>query len=272
MQIQRHEDPVAYAALVTPLLMRDEPRFNLEIAIVGRLANGDSWGERAPVLLTVGDAPVVMTPPHNILVSALPVEAAPGLAEWVVANGFTDLPGVLGPIETATAFADRYTALAGGSYRKQRDEGVFVLRTLIPPRPVSGTLRLATRADEDVVVAWGEAFQIEAHLPPTDLERFASRIDEQMIWLWEDGEVVSLVGCGGFTPNGARIGPVYTPPGKRGRGYASAATAGVTQVLLDGGCTCTFLYTDLANPTSNKIYRAIGYEHITDVREVAFSR
>lgn len=268
--IERHPDPTEYARLVTPFLMRDEPRFNLELAIVGRLAAGDSWSDRPPVLLTVDGAPVVMTPPHNILVSALPTEAAPAVADWVAANGFHDVPGALGPVETATAFAERYAALTGRPWHVSRDEGVYVLRTLVPPRPAPGALRLATRDDTDVVVAWGEAFQAEAHLPPIDLGRFAARIDDRMIWLWHDDGPVSMVGCGGFTPTGARIGPVYTPPDRRGRGYASAATAGVTQALLDTGRTCTFLYTDLANPTSNKIYRAIGYEHVTDVREVSF--
>ena len=80
------------------------------------------------------------------------------------------------------------------------------------------------------------------------------------IALWEDGgEPVSLAGFGSPTPNGIRIGPVYTPPQLRGRGYASALTAHVSQAQLDAGRAFCFLYTDLANPTSNKIYVDIGY-------------
>ena len=269
--IERHDDPAAYAALVTPYLLRDEPRFNLELAIVARVAEGDAYGDEPPVLLTVDGAPVVMTPPHNLLISALPLASVPALAEWVAASGYLP-PGALGTVETATAFASRYGDLTGRTWEVSREEGVFVLRTLVPARPTTGSLRLATEADRDVVVEWAGAFQTEAGLPPSDLERFAKRIGDKMVWLWDDGGPVSMVGCGGFTPNGARIGPVYTPPALRGRGYASAATAGVTRTLLDGGRRCTFLYTDLANPTSNKIYRALGYEHVTDVREVTFSR
>ena len=89
---------------------------------------------------------------------------------------------------------------------------------------------------------------------------------------WEDGgAAVSMAGFGGRTPNGVRIGPVYTPPELRGRGYASALTAALTQRLLDGGLRFCFLFTDLANPTSNSIYQRIGYEPVSDFDFWSFS-
>lgn len=269
MVIERHHDPVAYAALVTPLLMTDEARYNLELAIVGKVAGGGSYGPEPPVLLTVDGRPALMTPPFNLNVAALPAASAPALAGYLHAEGIT-MPGVLGSPETTTAFAERHAALTGRTYRVTREQGVYELRELVPPRPAPGALRLATSDDYDLVSAWGAAFQVEVGLPPADLARFRDRVDEGLIWLWEDGEVVSLAGCGGFTPNGARVGPVYTPPDERGRGYASAVTAGATRALLDRGLTSTFLYTDLANPTSNRIYQALGYRHVADVREVSF--
>ncbi|HJW22008.1 MAG TPA: GNAT family N-acetyltransferase, partial [Candidatus Limnocylindrales bacterium] len=75
---------------------------------------------------------------------------------------------------------------------------------------------------------------------------------------------------GGLTPNGIRVGPVYTPPELRGRGYASNLVAGVSQLQLDAGRTFVFLFTDLANPTANKIYQEIGYEPVNDVDEYEF--
>ncbi len=89
--------------------------------------------------------------------------------------------------------------------------------------------------------------------------------------LWEDdGRPVSLAGYGSPTPHSMRIGPVYTPAAFRGRGYASAATAAVSQHLLDGGRRFCTLFTDLANPTSNKIYRQIGFEPVCDVDQYRF--
>ncbi len=274
MRIERHTDAAAYERLVTPLLLADEPRYNLEVGVAHRIANGDAFGDDPPLLLTLGDGPdgaAMMTPPYNLLVSGVPTDAAAELAEYVVAHGI-EPPGAMGTTATVTAFAERYAALTGCVPRTRRASGVYALRAVIPPRPTTGALRQATEADRDLVVAWVRAFQVEAGLDPLPEGQAERRLRGGFSWLWDDGGPVSLCGCGGTTPNGARIGPVYTPPEHRGRGYASAATAGVTRLLLDRGLAMTFLYTDLANPTSNKIYRAIGYEHVTDVHEVAFDR
>ncbi len=92
------------------------------------------------------------------------------------------------------------------------------------------------------------------------------------LYLWEDGDVVSLAGIGSPTPHGVRVGPVYTPPDRRGRGYASALVAGISQAALDAGRTFCFLFTDLANPTSNHIYETIGYRPVRDVDMWRFER
>lgn len=44
----------------------------------------------------------------------------------------------------------------------------------------------------------------------------------------------------------------------------------MTRRILDSG-SAVCLYTDLANPTSNKIYAAIGYEPVTDFVRYEFS-
>ena len=81
-----------------------------------------------------------------------------------------------------------------------------------------------------------------------------------------------MAGAGGQTPRGIRIGPVYTPPALRRRGYASNLVAAVTQHQFDEGRTFCFLFTDRANPTSNKIYQSLGYQSVIDVDQWHFAR
>ena len=80
-----------------------------------------------------------------------------------------------------------------------------------------------------------------------------------------------MAGCTGWTPRGVRINAVYTPPQSRRRGYASACVAALSQLLLGAGRQFCFLFTDLANPTSNRIYQQIGYRAVCDVDEYAFT-
>ena len=90
------------------------------------------------------------------------------------------------------------------------------------------------------------------------------------MWLWEDGGVpVSLAGFSGPTPTGIRVGPVYTPPSHRRRGYATTLVADLSQWLLGQGYRACFLYTDRSNPTSNHIYETIGYRQVGEAVEYA---
>jgi len=136
-------------------------------------------------------------------------------------------------------------------------------------------MRSAIAADRALVVSWLEAFVTEAlEDEEWDSEELADRWiggRNRTLQLWDDGgEVVSLAGVGGRTPTGIRIGPVYTPPEHRGVGYASNLVAAATQEQLDGGRSFVFLFTDRANPTSNHIYEAIGFEAVSDIDRYAF--
>ena len=86
-----------------------------------------------------------------------------------------------------------------------------------------------------------------------------------------EGTVVSMAGFAGPTPNGIRVAWVYTPPDNRGKGFAGACVAALSQKLLDEGRKFCFLYTDLANPISNHVYQRIGYEPVTDATVYSFS-
>ena len=152
-------------------------------------------------------------------------------------------------------------------------QGVYALDRVEPLPAAAGTARVAeTAEDRELALRWWIAFGAEVlHEGGPGHERAEVMVDHRLssptggILLWADeGEPVSLAAWGGPTPNGIRVGPVYTPPELRGRGYATAVTAELSRRLLDGtlfegGRRFCFLYTDLANPTSNAIYERIGY-------------
>ena len=58
------------------------------------------------------------------------------------------------------------------------------------------------------------------------------------------------------------IGPVYTPPEHRGRGYASGVVAHASGLALASGAPGCTLFTDLSNPISNRIYERLGYQRV----------
>ncbi len=266
-----------FLAVAGDFLVAREAEHNLMLGICSSVrASPGRFGEDPPTFATVTDAGRIVaatlrTPPHNQVLSW--TDAPEAVDALVDALRDAPLPGMLGPKEPAARFAARWTNLTGQAARIEVAERIFRLERVTPPaRPASGTWRRAEPRDRELLLRWWLAFLAEAmpeDPPPTDPGAVVDRwmaSDHQWIYLWQDsGQVVSLVGSGGETPNGVRISPVYTPPELRNRGYASALTAAASQDQLNRGRRFVFPFTDLSNPTSNKIYRAIGYEPVCDV-------
>jgi predicted GNAT family acetyltransferase len=121
------------------------------------------------------------------------------------------------------------------------------------------------------MLKWGDGFARDVHLDhPPDRERILHLIQSGSRFVWRDGDLVSMAGATGATPNGIRINSVYTPDEHRRHGYASALVAALSQRQLDAGRRFCFLFTDLANPTSNSIYQRIGYQPVSVFGEYSF--
>jgi predicted GNAT family acetyltransferase len=281
MELKTFADVDGFMSIASPFLEAREAEHNLIFGISSYVRDQpNAFGEGAPYFASIlaGErvvAAALRTPPHNLVLSEID---DPGAIDVLVADRLEDdLPGVLGPVDHARAFAERWAAAAGRSWRHHLSERIFRLEAVIPPPPVMGRLRIATPDDRPLVAAWMRAFSAEA-LGEDDPETSEAQTERWLdgrgrtLYLWDDVETVSLCGVGGVTPHGIRIGPVYTPPAARRRGYASALVAEASQLQLDAGRRFCFLFTDLANPTSNHIYQAIGYEPVRDVDEYRFER
>ncbi|MEV0332052.1 GNAT family N-acetyltransferase [Nocardia sp. NPDC050717] len=172
----------------------------------------------------------------------------------------------------AAAFARRWSSGTGGSASALYSARLFRLGTLTVP-PAAGKPRLATTDDLALCWSFAQEFYREIGDPPhLDENAIRQRVEAGFWWLWEHGgEAVALAARQAQVLGWARIGPVYTPPQHRGNGFASALTAAVSGVIrAEGGDAC--LFTDLANPTSNKIYQAIGYEAVRDFTYFTLTR
>ncbi|HET7168251.1 MAG TPA: GNAT family N-acetyltransferase [Candidatus Limnocylindrales bacterium] len=283
IDIERFDDPAVFLEAAVPFLVAREAEHNLILGIASSLVVDPGRVTGSPYLALARRAgtPVgaaVMTPPFNVVLSCMDDEAAIAAFATDLASrgpGAPPPPGVTGPVEVAAAFGRVWAPPRELAVHRSISERIYRIERLIPPAGIRGSARVATAADRDLIVAWCQAFLVEA-LGRTDPTEAVTIVDRGMrtgsrtFYLWEDGSPVSLAGSNGPTPNGIRIGPVYTPPERRGHGYGSAVTAAATQAQFDAGRRYVFLFTDLANPTSNKIYRSIGYEPVIDVDQLSF--
>jgi FR47-like protein len=215
-------------------------------------------------------------PPYPAFLLPMPDRAAVALARAVHERGEPML-GVNGALPTAMLCAAELARLRGGRVEVAQRTRLHELGGLRRPPPVPGGLRVATEDDLALVTRWYAAFMGDAdeqagrprgsgahELPAVDDMRH--RLRDQRIWLWVDGTgtPVHLTAANPPAFGVARIGPVYTPPAQRGRGWASSGVAEVSRLLLtEGARVC--LFTDQANPTSSKVYAALGYEPVVDM-------
>jgi len=254
---------------------------NLMLGLAARLAGETSPADPAPVLLTVAGGgglagALLMTPPRNVVLYAPGPnagEAMAALVEALLAGGHST-PGCVGPSEVSEAFARIWSDRTGQPVKLKMSQRIYELREVTYSREAPGGARLAEPGDLDLVADWWHRFATEVHLPEdvSNVRTSAGRlISAGRLLLWQDnGRVVSMAGACRATRHGMSIGPVYTPPEHRGRGYASACVAVMTQRQLDAGRQFCCLYTDLANPTSNSIYLKMGYKPVADSRHYDF--
>jgi RimJ/RimL family protein N-acetyltransferase len=213
------------------------------------------------------------TPPHAVLLSAISAEPAAELAASTLAG--RPVSGVNGNEDAATAFAAAWTARAGGGADVHVRTRLYRLGDLTwPDPPPEGAPRTAGDGDVALLADWFEAFAVEVH--EMSAEDHEAAVREKLgyggLTLWEArGRPVSVAGVTRQVASMVRVGPVYTPPRLRGRGYASAATAEVSRAALAAGAEEVLLYTDLANPVSNSIYQRIGYLEVEDRVALSFT-
>ena len=285
MEVARFDDAATFLADAEPLLLADEARHNLILGIAGTIRDAPSRYPLRSMWLVRDNGEVVAaalrTPPYNLVLAG--PRSSQALAKLAEAVAGEELPGVVGTEPEVHAFAEVWSERGGVASRVNMRQGVYALEHVEPLSAAPGFARVATAADHGRVLQWWIAFGDEVlHEGGPGREDAEKNVEHKLssptagIFLWEDdGEPVSLAGWGGPTPNGIRIGPVYTPPELRGHGYATALTAELSQRLLDGrlfegGRRFCFLYTDLANPTSNAIYERIGYRRVAEAAEVVF--
>lgn len=189
------------------------------------------------------------------------------------------LGGANGAFPGARVLAEETARLTGGRLDEGKRTRLWEATSVeVPPAP-AGRLRQATEDDAPLVLEWFTAFHVEADEQAgrepdpgsgehNTLDSVLVRIREGVEWLWElpGGEVAHLSGASLPSYGVSRIGPVFTPREHRGRGIASYVVGELTRRGLEAGVRMC-LFTDRANPTSNKIYEALGYRPVVDMGE-----
>ncbi|WP_317496263.1 GNAT family N-acetyltransferase [Haloechinothrix sp. LS1_15] len=275
MDYRLHDDPAEFAERAGALFEADPVRHCIALPVLHTMLRGHGAAGEAPLLVSIAEGDRVIgaalqTPPAPLAVSAVPEACAGTLARALREHGAAP-EAVSGPREAVAAFVAAWRESGAGEATEAMSLRLHRLTTLREPS-VPGELTFADDGDVDVLARYRAALAVEA-LPPSSVtdHREAARRSiaaGHAHGIWRvDGAPRSCAMATMPVCAMSRIGGVYTPPEYRGHGYGSAVTAGMARWSLDQGAEHVLLFTDLANPVSNEIYRRIGFVPVHEAAE-----
>lgn len=269
IKLLKYENLLLFKKDVMGFLEKDEVVNNLLLGVLQSL-------EKSPLLMAVvlKDEEIawtmLQTQPTKIILSKA-ASFSPGELQLIAEQmhqSFQSIPGLIGDRKLIVELSGYLTKLRGVTATVEMNQGLYKLEKVKWKIESKGKLRALKELEHGLVKEWVYQFCKDVNLPITMDEADAKADDlirKGSLMGWDiDGEIVSMANTSRPTKRNINVNFVYTPINHRKKGYASDCVAALSQMMLDQGYQTTSLYTDLSNPTSNKIYQEIGYELVAD--------
>ena len=279
--IQTYDSAQQVLDIVRTTLEKKEAENNLILGLAETLIrNPRTYSKYDPVFITFQiknkiEIICLQTPPHNLIISCdnLPKDEAMGaLCQFLYENNF-HIPGIVGQKDIINFFKEKWGSYQDLSYRLTMNQMIYKLDKVNDVPLSNGKFRKAIYTDLEVVAKWVQEFRaqtFDAISLDKATEIASHKIREGTFYLWETDRPVSMAGWTRPTRKGITVSFVYTPYEERKKGYATSCVAKLSELLLRKYQFCT-LFTDLSNPSSNKIYQEIGYQPIEEFMMYVFN-
>lgn len=282
MEFKIYDNAYDFERKIETILLEKEDVFSLFLGVLQAIKAGKYEN---PFMATIEEdkkvvALLQMTPPHPlnlIFVDETRLEEITDILIKNITEHGMDFHSIISLKPWAYKFAQRWKNKTGMTHQVLMKQGLYRLNKVNETLESSpGAWRFAKESDSPLIEKWFTLFERDAGMPTSSCERVqkhvAMLLKEQEVFLWEDkGKVVSMMKKSRPTKNGITVALVFTPKEQRKKGYARALVAAISKELLKDFDFC-ILYTDMMNPTSNKIYKEIGYERIADSVHLGFDK
>ncbi|MBX9996335.1 MULTISPECIES: GNAT family N-acetyltransferase [Priestia] len=275
IQLHRYSEVQEFKNLVESLLAKNEVLHNLALGILHSLHENSKPNFMGVILKDSRAALVLLqTHPRQIILSQIQQLTEDELSAAAELLQEIDIPGLVGERQTVLYLSQKLADLKNQEASLKMDQRIYRLDKVKKAADADGVLVKARLEHLPLVTEWIWEF-MGVIGEPVSKEQAAKTgeafIKAGRLFLWEvNGKYVSIANATRPTAHNITINYVYTPLEERKKGYASSCVSTLSQLMLDEGFQTTSLYTDMTNPTSNKIYMEIGYEHVADSALVLF--
>lgn len=292
MHIQSYVEPSDFLERAEPLLMENEVLNNLPLGIAYRLVQSikhtakDAYhvgplpfmaivsdGEQDILTLLKTSAHLIVYISDKVQNDDVRIHAVSMAIDHILHQEVIHVPSIIALRETAHLFAEKWQEVTGQSYEVQMDQRIYACSKVQDMKLSPGIFRAAELRDIPMLGQWiydfaAEAMEAISMKKAIDMAQHGT--EQSAIYLWDDGEPVSMAQQTRPTLHGAVVNLVYTPLQYRNCGYAASCVSTLTRNMLRGPYEFASLYTDMSNPISNHIYMKVGYEPKSDSVVLAF--
>ncbi|HHK5534795.1 TPA: GNAT family N-acetyltransferase [Bacillus mobilis] len=268
IQLHVYEEVLTFKEEVTPFLEKNEQENNLILGVLQMVQQPIFMGvvkqeeEIAVVFLQTEEKKQIIVATSEIAEEDI-VELAKELTKV-----YPNVPGLIGNKKVVQRLAEEIAAIENKKTNVAMEQGIYELKQVQKKWNGDGIFREVSNEELTLIEQWIYQFCEDVKLPTTkeDAKQTAHTLitNRRLFGLEVEGELVSVAAKTRPTTNNITVNFVYTPKEARKKGYASSCVAALSQRMLDEGYKTTTLYTDLENPTSNKIYQEIGYEKLME--------
>ena len=267
IQLQVYEEVSHFKKEVSPILEMNEQENNLLLGVLQFAENPlfmavAKQNEKIALILLQAEGQQVI-----VAKSEVSGEAIQEIAKQLT-KVYPDIPGLIGEKRVVKQLAEEIAQLEQRKLCIRMNQGVYELKKVKKKWDEHGVFRQVNSDELPSIEKWVYQFCEDVHLPTKEEKAKQTAnilVSTNRLFGWEvDGRLVSVAATTRPTKSNITVNFVYTPKDERKKGYASNCVAALSQHMLDRGYKTTTLYTDLANPTSNKIYQEIGYELIME--------
>lgn len=269
-----------FEAKAKPFLMENEDVYSLFYGVLQGIKAG-RYENPFMAMIEVNDHIVAlfqMTPPHPlnlIIIDESKMDDILMLASHELSERKLPIQSAVGLKSVVNAFSEKWQKTSKCKARLLMDQGLYRLDKVDQSLERSpGSWRYARRDEAPFLATWYKAFESDTGLKNSPLAEIKKKVnqflEDEEVFFWEDkGKVVSMMKKARPSERGVTVSFVYTPQEERKKGYATTMVAAGSEELLKTYDFCV-LYTDMMNPTSNKIYQEIGYQKIADSIHIEF--
>lgn len=269
--VQKFYDVEDFKRVMIPYLEKEEAVNGLPLGILMNIDEkikptvmAGVYKDEQPILM------LLQTHPKQIIVSVfqkiIPLELS--LISKLIHESITEIPGFIGEKTIVREMAQHIASLRQLKVILGMDQRIYQLNEVKKKPSNLGNFRWITQNDQSTIQQWVYDFAASIN-QPLEMEQASKRVEELIqggkLAGWEvDHQLVSMANASRPTKNNITINFVYTPKEFRNKGYATNCVAELSERLLESDFSSTSLYTDITNPTSNKIYMEIGYQPMID--------